>query len=108
MMLVQGHIQEALNHKAKNTNSNTVRRFWVVVVAVVCLGYAIRTVFGCSAVCSHAINLAAVGFVVFFDDQKHTASNNPRYSTPSLGSASSVVDDGFLALEVLSVLPLTV
>ena len=69
MMLVQGHIQEALNHKAKNTNSNTVRRFWVVVVAVVCLGYAIRTVFGCSAVCSLAINLAAVGFVVFFDDQ---------------------------------------
>ena len=60
MMLVQGHIQEACNHKAKNTNSNTVRRFWVVVVAVVC---GIRTVFGCSAVCSHAINLAAVGFV---------------------------------------------
>ena len=52
-----------------NTHSNTVRRFWVVVVVAAVCGYAPSAV----AVVSLQL-IAALGFVVYFDDRKHAAS----------------------------------
>ena len=68
--------------------------------------FGIRTVFGCSAVCSHAINLAAVGFVF---------SSTTKSTQPATILATRLPHSVLLLrlwatdfLEVLSVLPLTV